>query len=640
LHHLRWLPSHPDIEGALSSMKAMVDPAERLLSAASLANVRRDMIVTGRIDRAVERSLTVPGFRDRLGDLGFVTRRVALLASHSVEHLVPSIRVSALGRGLVLEVSVSPYGQYRQILLEEPSLLDTISPQIVIFALDEEDLHLDLPLIAAADEAHALVIDRIDGLRDLWRLARQRYGATVIQQTLMPSSPSLFGSLDFLVPAAPATMVAAANTAIRQACREDGVLLLDLPSQVSSAARLDFNDPVRWHHAKQIVSPLAAPLYGDLVARVIAANAGLSKKCLVLDLDNTIWGGVIGDDGPEGIALGAGDPTGEAFVAFQRYAVQLMRRGVMLAICSKNDPAIAEAGFSHADMIIKKSDVSAFVANWEDKATNLRRIAQELNIGIDSLVFVDDNPAERDIVRRELPMVAVPEMPDDVAYFPAVLAQAGFFEATAFTVEDANRSKSYSQERERKIGIKSTTDMEGFLRGLNMTMQAGRVSPRELARVTQLINKTNQFNLTTRRYTEAEIGALLNDPDTLVLHFRLSDRFGDHGLIAAIIARSESIGGTQCLQIDNWLMSCRVLGRGVEAASFDVLTKLAADRAIHTLVGEYRRTARNDIVCNHYAKLGFKPMTPPLKGPTESGFWQYEIVDGQCKSRFIKIEIA
>ena len=246
-----------------------------------------------------------------------------------------------------------------------------------------------------------------------------------------------------------------------------------------------------------------------MLARVIAAQRGLSKKCLVLDLDNTLWGGVIGDDGPEGIILGEGTGTGEAHLALQRYARQLRERGVILAVCSKNDPAVAEAVFrDHPEMLLKLTDIAAFVANWEDKAVNLRRIAEQLNIGIDSLVFVDDNPAERARIRQSLPMVAVPELPADAGQYVRCLADAGYFESVAFTADDSRRGEQYSANASREAFRESSQNMDDFLRGLDMSVTFGPFQTVDLTRVAQLIGKTNQFNPTTRRYSLEDVSEI------------------------------------------------------------------------------------------------------------------------------------
>jgi len=492
-------------------------------------------------------------------------------------------------------------------------------------------------LHAGQAEVDAAVAERVDELRLLWRRARERYAAQVVQQTLVPVAPPLFGSYEALVPASPRAVIERLNAAIRGAAREDGVLLLDLAWHAAAYGD-GLADPVRWYQAKQLVSPALAPLYGDHLARIAAATAGLSHKCLVLDLDNTLWGGVIGDDGIDGIQLGQGSPSGEAFLAFQRYAAQLARRGVILAVCSKNDLHIAEAAFAHPEMALERSDVAAFVANWEDKAGNLRRIASMLDIGLDSLVFVDDNPAERDIVRRELPEVAVPELPDDVADYPARIAAAGYFEAVSFTSDDAERGRSYALNAERKSAQSQATDMDGYLRGLQMVLRVSRIGSAELARATQLINKTNQFNLTTRRYTEAEVERMASDRQAIALALRLEDKFGDSGLISVVLARPDAAIEADELLIDSWLMSCRVLGRQVESAVLDVLADAAAAAGWRALVGEYRPTERNGMVAEHYPRLGFEQRSAPDNATPDASFWRCELASRLSINHHIQVQ--
>ncbi|MDB5372618.1 MAG: methoxymalonyl-ACP biosynthesis protein, partial [Belnapia sp.] len=570
----------------------------------------------------------------------FAPLRLAILASHTVDHLVPAIRVAGLHRGLALSVHLPPYGQYRQALLGDDPALAAFAPQIVLLALDSQDQPLDLPLDSPETVVHEAVADRVASLRLLWRRARERFNATVIQQTLVAADPPVFGAYELLVPASPGAVIARLNAGIRAAAREDGVLLLDLAALASvSGAAGGLADPVRWHQAKQLVSASLAPLYGDLVARVAGAVAGRSRKCLVLDLDNTLWGGVVGDDGPEGIILGQGNPTGEAFVAFQRHARQLGRRGIILAVCSKNDQAVAEAVFEkHPDMALRRGDIAAFVANWDDKAGNLRQIARMLNIGLDSLVFVDDNPAERHIIRRELPEVAVPELPEDVANYPQRLAAAGYFETAGFTADDVARGQSYALNAARSAALDQTTDMASYLRSLEMVLTASPIGAAERPRATQLINKTNQFNLTTRRYTEAEVQALAADPAAVALAVRLADRFDDNGLISVVLARPDPALRPEEWLIDTWLMSCRVLGRQVEAAVLEVLVAAASRRGIETLFGEYRPSGRNGMVAEHYPKLGFLPAAPWRAAPEGTTCWRYDIRTGRKPDHCIRLE--
>lgn len=639
MDQLLWLAQHPDLSAAIGEAKRVADPVARLAEAARLSGFRRDFTQTTRLDRLAADGLraiaqgdtSVPGLRPL---------RIALLASHTVDHLVPAIRVAGLQRGLAISAYVAPYGMYRQALLMEDAALNDFGPQLIVLALDARDAPLQLPLEATQEEVDAAIGERVDELRLLWRRARERHAAQVVQQTIVPADPPLFGAYEAMVPAAPYALIDRLNIAIRAAAREDGVLLLDLAWE---AARGSYGDglaePVRWHQAKQLVSPNLAPLYGDQLARIAAASVGLSRKCLVLDLDNTLWGGVIGDDGIDGIHLGQGSPSGEAFLAFQRYAAMLARRGIILAVCSKNDLSVAEAAFNHPEMALKRSDIAAFVANWEDKAGNLRRIASMLDIGLDSLVFVDDNPAERDIVRRELPEVAVPELPDDVADYPARVAAAGYFEAVSFTSDDATRGRNYALNAERKAAMGQATDMEGYLRGLEMVMTATPIGSAELARCTQLINKTNQFNLTTRRYSEAEVERLAADPRSVALAIRLADKFGENGLISVVLARPDAALADGELLIDSWLMSCRVLGQQVETAVLEVITKAAVAAGYSALVGEYRPSERNGMLAEHFPRLGFTQHPAPADTHSDATFWRYELTSPHAGAPAHHIEV-
>jgi FkbH-like protein len=625
MEQLAWLAQHPNLGAAISTAKSLSDPVARLHETARLAAYRRDFTLTLRLDRLAQPGIDLLARQGQQAVPGFTPLRMAVLASHTVDHLLPGIRVAALQRQVGVSLYLAPYGLYRQALLGDDPALKAFAPQVILLALDALDSPPSCALHASAEEAEHAVQARVEELRLLWRQARERYGAQVIQQTLVPAGPALFGHFDALVPGSPRALLERLNAEIRRAAREDGVLLMDLAWSAASGQYGDgLADPVRWHQAKQLVSPIWAPLYGEHVARIVAAVVGRSRKCLVLDLDNTLWGGVVGDDGVDGLYLGQGSATGEAFLAFQRYAAQLARRGVILAVCSKNDIQVAEAAFEHPEMALERSDIAVFMANWEDKASNLRRIAEQLNIGLDSLVFVDDNPAERDIVRRELPQVAVPELPDDVADYPARVAAGGYFEAIAFTADDSARVQTYRANSERQAALGQATDMAGYLKGLQMVMQARPIGAAELARATQLINKTNQFNLSTRRYSEVQVQQLANTPGAVALSLRLTDKFGDNGLISVVLARPDAACASDELFIDTWLMSCRVLGRQAEQAALQVLARHAADAGYSALIGEYRPSERNAMVAEHYPQLGFAQAPNPDPASTAT-LWRYPL---------------
>ena len=334
----------------------------------------------------------------------------------------------------------------------------------------------------------------------------------------------------------------------------------------------------------------------------------------MLDLDNTVWGGVIGDDGMEGIRLAQGDATGEAHLSVQRLALALRERGVVLAVSSKNTGSVARRPFAeHPDMLLREQHIAVFQANWNDKATNIRAIASDLALGLESLVFLDDNPVERGLIRRELPEVAVPELDEDPASYARTLAAAGYFESVRFSDEDRVRAEMY-QGNARRLGLqKQTGDIDAYLRSLDMRILFGRFDRTTRARVSQLINKSNQFNLTTRRYTESEVGACEADPDAFGLHARLIDNFGDNGIICVVICRAAA---PATWVIDTWLMSCRVLGRRVEQMVLREILLRARSRGIRTVAGIYRPTERNAMVRDHYAKLGFTQVGEDADGAT------------------------
>src|SRR5258706_13669720 len=549
---MSWLPIAPDFRGDLRAALEASRPTDCLENLASLASSRLGFLETVQLDRALGRL----GLKKAPG---FLPIRLAILASSTIDHLLPAIRVAGLRRRLLIDVHSGAYGQYRQDLLDPTSSLHQFAPQTTLFSITAREALAAVPLTATAAEVDATIARLIGELRSLWRKARENANAAIIQQTFINVTEPLFGGYDRLVAGAPARVLARLNNQLCEAAAQDGVLLLDI-ARASERDGIDaWFDAGRWLQGKLEIAPQAAPLYGDLVARILAAQRGLSKKCLVLDLDNTLWGGVVGDDGLEGIVLGEGSAVGEAHLALQRYAKQLKERGVILAVCSKNDAGIAEAVFrEHPEMVLRRSDIAAFVANWDDKAENLKIIATRLNIGIDSMVFADDNPVERARIRQSIPMIAVPELPDDAAQYVRCLAEAGYFEAVAFTSEDRHRAEQYAENAEREALLGSAQSLDEFLRGLKMSVVFGPFTGVDHARIVQLINKTNQFNTTTRRYTSEEIANLINLPSALTVQFRLLDRIGDNGLVSTMILRP-TYDDEGVLEIENWVMSCRVL---------------------------------------------------------------------------------
>lgn len=619
---LHWLPRHPDWTAQMASASSWDELVE-------LANARLSALETVRLDRRRSALLQEP-------PAGLATKpvRLAALAASTIDHLLPSIRVGGLRRGLWVETYTPAYAQYAQELMDSSSGLHRFRPDTVLFALDAHHLMLGVEPGQSSDDVAGRLGASLDGLARLWDTARSAFGAHVLQNVPLPVFASLLGSNEHRLPGSPAAALRRFGAMLRERADAAGVDLVALDDHAAADGLDAWYDPALWHRAKHEIHPQAAPLYGDLVGRVLAAAQGRSSKCLVLDLDNTLWGGVIGDDGLAGIKLGQGSAVGEAYLSFQRFALDLARRGVILAVCSKNDEANALEPFtSHPEMVLKREHIACFVANWTDKAANLREIASRLNIGLDSLVFADDNPAERAIIRRELPMVAVPELPEDPTHYGACIAAAGYFEGLRVTPEDLARSAQYQQNLLRENLVAQATDMAGYLRSLQMEAVWARFDRVGLPRIVQLINKTNQFNLTTRRVNERQVQELMDDPAALTLQIRLLDRFGDNGIIAVVSGTPQG----DAIRLGTWLMSCRVLGRGMEDETLNLVAAEARRLGARFLIGEYLPTAKNGMVREHYRKLGFSPLFESADGSTE---WRLDLASFTPRPTFIRSRLA
>ncbi|HXS99802.1 MAG TPA: HAD-IIIC family phosphatase [Elusimicrobiota bacterium] len=514
--------------------------------------------------------------------------RLAVLGSSTTAQLLPLLRLHAFKEGFRLELYDAPYDAYQQEILDEKSGLYAFKPQAALLYVNHRDARPG-PAEAEAERWAAL-----------WTRLRERAGCAVLTNNFDVPVERAWGNLDAARTDAGLGRLRRLNALLAEKAGA-GVAVIDVEHLSALHGKESWHDPRFWHHSRQAMSFDGLARYAAEAAAVLAAALGRSRKCLVLDLDNTLWGGVVGDDGAEGLEL-AGSPNGEAHLEFQRYVKELGRRGVLLAVCSKNEDERAREPFKkRPDMVLKLEDFSAFVANWEDKATNLRSIAAQLNIGLDALVFVDDNAGERELVRRFCPEVAVVDLPEDPAGFSRALDARRFFETVSVSKEDARRAAHFQAEAARESLRRGAPDLASFLKDLEMSAEAGPFTEPDVARIAQLINKTNQFNLTTRRSSEPEVRALMADPAAWTLAVRLRDRLGDYGLISAVIARRSG----SAFEIDTWLMSCRVLGRGVEKLAFNRLLAAARAAGAKELVGRYLPTAKNAPVKELLPSLGF-----------------------------------
>jgi FkbH-like protein len=597
LSALPWLPSKPT--EFRQKVRDLHNSAQPGAAAQALASCDLDDTAAGQLSRAIR---TVRQSGVSLAPLS--PFRLGVLANATFDLVVDILPAAAARHGVDLDIVLAPYDQVMQEALDPASTVNAARCDAVLFAIDHRWLGLDRPRLAdgagaaAVDEAFARLSAAADAVR--------AQGATPIVPLLAAPAEALFGHIDRRISGAPRAMISALNERTIRYAAETGAYLLDVAALAERVGVENWFSPVQWNLYKLPFSSACNAVYADAVGRILGAVRGKARKCLVLDLDNTLWGGVVGDDGVEGLKIGEGSPEGEAHLAVQRLALQLRDRGVMLAVCSKNFDETARRPFRELpDMLIRESDIAVFQANWIDKASNLEAIAKTLNIGVDALVLLDDNPAERAQVRAALPMVAVPELPADPSFFAPYLAASGLFEAVSFSQEDLIRAGSYAADAKRAEVMAQTRDLGDYLAALDMWISFAPFDAVGRARIAQLINKSNQFNLTTRRYTEAEVEAAERDPSVYTLQVRLGDKFGDFGMIGVVIARPHTESGKPAWDIDSWLMSCRVLGRKVEEAMLAEIARAALAVGIQYLAGSYAPTSKNGMVKDHYAKLGF-----------------------------------
>jgi FkbH-like protein len=554
--------------------------------------------------------------------------KLAIVSNGTMDFVADHFPAAAARHGVALEMIETEFDVVMQEALDPGSEVNSGQPDIVLLAVD----HRWLGLTLAADETGAEAQGGVMRLLEAARLFRDNSGGVPMLCLLATPADPLFGSFDRRVAGSLASKISIVNQAILDFARDEGAYVFDVDAIASSVGTAEWFDATMWHRQKQPFSPNFNALYADRLGSLLGAIRGKSRKCLVLDLDNTLWGGAIGDEGLGGIVLGQGSPEGEAFVSVQTAAKALKERGVILAVSSKNNDDVARSAFrEHTDMILKESDIAVFQANWTDKSSNLEAIAATLNIGVDSLVLLDDNPAERAQTRAALPMVAVPELPVDPAYFAPTLLAAGYFEAVTFSSDDVIRAASYAENAQRAEVMSKSRDLGDYLSSLDMVLTCAPVDSSSRARVAQLTNKSNQFNLYTRRLTEAEFEALESDPSVITVQARLTDRFGDMGMISVVTC---AIDGEEATVTD-WLMSCRVLGRKVEEAIYDSLVTSLAKRGVKKLHASYLPTKKNNMVSEHFDKLG---MTRVEETPDGARHYELSVPDYVSPSFPMKIE--
>ena len=557
--------------------------------------------------------------------------RIAVLGGTTTNELVDLLELHLLSSGFRPTFHQSEYGRFYEDAVLEPHEIAAFKPDIVYLHTSSLNIQTYPPVSCSEENLQGFVDSEIGRFRAIWRSLEEHVGAQIIQNNFELPFTAILGNLDAVLPGGRSRFVLELNRAMAaEAAISSKLLLQDL---FSIAARIGTNqwfDPERWFSYKLANTVAGTDAIACSLKSLINAIYGRSRKLLVLDLDNTLWGGVIGDDGADRIVIGRETPIAEAYTAFQEYCLRLRDRGVLLAVCSKNNDDVARSGFDHPDSVLKLEHFSAFKANWDPKHENILQIAQELSLGADSFVFVDDNPAERAIVEGQIPGVAVPNVGADVSKYAAIVEEGRYFEVTSLGKEDFVRAKLYEENAQRAQLEQKFANYGEYLDSLEMTAEIDRFNPTYMERIAQLTNKTNQFNLTTRRYTLAEIESTVNDGRHIGIYGKLTDRFGDNGLISIVLGRAEESD----LHLDLWLMSCRVLKREMELAMLDAIALRAHAAGLTRLVGYYLPTKKNGMVAGHYEGLGFQEIQAGADGGTT---WQLEIVGYQPRNTHIRV---
>ena len=557
--------------------------------------------------------------------------RIALLADCATQQLADITRAIAARNNVQAEMYEGNYDGVDLEILDRNSALYAFNPQYVVILLSSEKLKAHL---YASGDRRSFADEMVSRLENLWNAFRAQSQATIIQSTFVLPSERAFGNYELKVADSVGSIFSEINYRLAGKARgAKNILLNDVDFLAASIGRAQWLDARMWNMAKTPCRLEHLPLLAQSLLDTVFAAAGMFTKCVVLDLDNTLWGGVIGDDGLEGIVLGEFD-EGEAFVGFQTFIRELKRRGIILAVVSKNEHANAVLPFrEHPHMVLKEEDISVFVANWDNKADNIRLVQKTLNIGFDSLVFLDDNPFERNIVREFLPEVVAPELPEDPSLYLQTLAGLNLFETASFSEADLQRADQYREEAQRELTKTQFTNINEYLTSLAMEIRLERFNAFNLPRIAQLIQRSNQFNLMTRRYGEAACEAMMKDRALAPLTLRLADKFGDYGLISVVILKHEG----EDLEIDEYLMSCRVLQRGVEAFTMNNIFAYAARLGAKRVVGHYIPTKKNDMVKGFYKGFGFEKVADGDGGASQ---WALAVDAYRPRQAFMTLVIS
>ena len=527
--------------------------------------------------------------------------RIAILGEYTTQPIVTATRCSLLSEGLLAEIYEAPLGTYRQEILAADSELYKFIPDIIVIATHyhEIDIHLRVPM--SRDEVNRTLELEIERWQALWSMLHKYLGKPVIQHLINEPREEFFGIAERRTEWSPSRVIEMLNNRLLSAA-PSFVKWIDIERLAARVGRQNWYDKRLYYHGKFGFSPKFLPEYIVLLTASFRSVLGKTPKALIMDLDNTLWGGVVGDDGFNGIQLGSETPNGEAYQALCEYLKRLGQRGVILGVCSKNEISIATKVFeNHPHMPLTMDDFSIVMCNWNDKASNLTQISEKLNIDVSAIVFIDDNPAECELVRQILPEILTIHMDGDPALFVSKIDDLHLFDSQEISDADLKRSKSYRARSQLGDLKAAAPNLESYLKSLKMRGLLWSASKEDLPRLAQMEIKTNQFNLTTRRWSSDQLAQFIEDENHDVFCFQLIDQFADHGLVGSVVV---SYKNTE-IKILSWLLSCRVFSRTCEEFILGEVVKRAQKRGIKSLVGEYIPTEKNKVVANLFARMGF-----------------------------------
>lgn len=526
--------------------------------------------------------------------------KVSLLGDSATQFLAVALRGEAIERGYALDLFEAEYNQVERQVMDPASELYAHAADYTVVFQSTHKLLEKYSLMNPGEQA-SLADMRMDFVRSL----AENVSGKIIYYNYPEIDNTAFGSYSNKVQSSFIYQLRKLNFELMNLAQSiPNLFICDIATLQNTYGRRWMFDSAVYVNTEMLLSIDALPLVAERTLDIVCAVEGQFKKCLILDLDNTLWGGVVGDDGWEGIQIGHGLGIGKAFTEFQEWIKVLKNRGIIIAVCSKNDEDKAKEAFEkNPEMVLHLDDISVFVANWENKADNIRTIQSILNIGFDSMVFLDDNPFERSLVRENIPEICVPELPEDPGDYLEYLYSLNLFETASYSSNDKDRTRQYQVEAQRVSAARKFTDEKEFLRSLGMKSEVTGFNAFNTPRVAQLSQRSNQFNLRTVRYTEEEITSMERSSDFATFSFTLEDKYGDNGLICVVIMKT--LPEEQTLFIDTWFMSCRVLKRGMEHFTLNTLVSWAKEHNCKKIIGEYIPTKKNSMVAQHYPSLGF-----------------------------------